>query len=648
MDEECEKGADVRMRAHGRRLDLLAFTVVALVVTVTWLPTLASGGRINQNEDFLLHAARHEAVRKSLIEHRAFPLRSHWFGGGYPTLGEPEDPALNPLVLLSVVFGSVMGPKLIAFVAALASALGTYALARYILEYTRWGALFSALTVGASLYLVDRMESGSLTDVCPAYIPLCMLLVGLSCRGRTAALFLLPFVLYTMVSDGKQAFFVAMLYVALFCALDALPVFRTLAPETAARRADNRALQVLAVALGVTFLLGMVRLLPVLEFIGSKGGFMHLEPQFHAGMAGAVGVAWQPLLERASAILGRWSIVTVGWLPIGLFLISACWFRRSMLPWVIAVVLSVWLALADNAPLNLFALLERLPVFNTIKLPYKYFAFPLVLSVAVGSGQFFWLLRRFKHRWLEHLCAVVLIAVGVGFLYPMMASAQRGTYTAEVPSWAHAQQAEFFNIQGLGLARKRTEPLRAVGYLNVLQGIGTVDWYAALPITESAIPRYFVNRAGSYMPNPAYEGEAFFDEEGREASATDLPGSVAAASIGPNAITVDVTVRQTGILMVNQNYHRAWRTDRGELFERDGLIALRLHETGSYPIHLRYHPRSFVVGLAVSVLSIVGWVLACCTFGAACLRRWAKVDGPTPPGGLRADAERGSSPCDTG
>ncbi len=664
MGDECGKSGDtdldvanaMPMRPHGPRLDAIAFGVVALVIALVWLPTLASGGRINPNEDFLLHAARHEAVRKSLLEHRAFPLRSHWFGGGYPTLGEPEDPALNPLVVLSVVFGSVMGPKLVAFAAALASGLGTYALARYILAYTRWGALFSALTVGTSLYVVDRMESGSLTDVCPAYLPLCMLLVGLSCRGRGVALLLLPFVLYTMISDGKQAFFVAMLYLGVFCLLDVVPMFRMLAPRGGPRKLDTRALQILAVALGVTFLVGMVRLLPVLEFIGAKGGLMRVEPEFHMHLSGAVGVALGPLLERASGILGRWSLVTIGWLPIVLFCVAASCVWKRMLPWVIAVVLFGWLALADNAPLNLFGLLERVPVFSTIKLPYKYFAFPIVLSVGIGAGQFFWLLARLQPRWLEHLCAVVLIAVGVGFLYPKTTSAQLGTYTAEVPAWASIQQEEFFSIRGLGLPRKRIEPLRAVSYLNVLQNIGTLDWYTALPMAEHAIPRYFVSVRNAYVPNPEYRGEAFFVREARSPEGTlsapmgpsavigadarsrggGRAGYVAETTFRPNSIAVRATVRRPGILVINQNYHSAWKADQGAVLDQDGLLAVRLEQTGAYVIHLRYLPRSFVVGLVVSVVSIAGWVLFCWSSGARRLQRWRDGDTATPPHSGRA------------
>lgn len=626
-----EAHADARMTADNRRLDFLAFGLITLVITFTWLPTLTSGRRANPNEDFLLHASRHEAVRKSLIEHRTFPLRSHWFGGGFPTLGEPNDPALNPLVLLSVLFGSAMGIKLIAFLAVLVSGLGTYALGRYIIGYTRWGALFSALIVGASLYVPAHMEAGNLPEVCLAYLPLCMLLIALSCRGRRRALFLLPLVLYTVLSGGKQGFFTAMLYLAVLCVLGALPMLNAFAPEAAGRKLDVRALTVLLLALGVTFFVGMARILPALEFISAKGGLTHMELVLHEGAQADAGPTCVELLQVACGFHGRPDIVTVGWLPVVLFGIACCFFWKRSLPWVISLVLFSWLALGNKAPLNLFGLLEGLPIFSTILRPYKYFAFQIVLSIAVGGGQFFWLLPRLQHKWLEHVCAVALIIGGVGFLYPKTTSLQRQTYTLEVPSEDRIQQKEFHNVQGLYLPRNRAHPPRAVTYLNILRNIGTIDWHTALPMAENAIPKYLVDARNNYIPNALYRGEAFFAEEAGAAGTPQRSisepavetgsdeqgpaGYVAEPTFRPNSITVQVTVPEPGILVVNQNYHPAWRTDRGELFDRDGLIALRLRETGSYTVHLRYRPRSFVAGLAISVLSLAGWVLACWMFG---------------------------------
>jgi hypothetical protein len=240
-----------------------------------------------------------------------------------------------------------------------------------------------------------------------------------------------------------------------------------------------------------------------------------------------------------------------------------------------------------------------------------------MLSVAVGAGQFFWLLRRLRHRWLEHVCALALIVASVAFLYLRATWLQEGVYRARVPSWARVQQDEFFNVQGLYLPRKRTEPLPAVPYVNVLQDIGTIDWYTAMPMAENAIPRYFVGPEGHYIPNPAYRGEAFFVDEAAQSPASAAEGShgpsryAATATFAPNCITVQVSLPEPATLVINQNYHRAWSSDRGELFDRGGLIALRLRETGSYTIRLRYLPRSFVVGLTISVLSIAAWALGC-------------------------------------
>jgi len=674
MAEERGKGTDrffsreadsqAGVIADNRQLDLLAFGVISLVIALSWLPTLASAHRINPMDDFFLHASRHEAVRKSLFEYHVFPLRSHWFGGGFPTLGEPEDAALNPLVLLSVLFGSVLGPKLMAFVAVLASGLATYALARHILDYTRWGALFSALIIGTSLHVSGHMWGGNLSAVCAGYLPLCMLLIALSCAGRRAALFLLPFVLYTMLSDGKQTFFTAALYLAVLCLLGAVPRLSTLTREPPARKSDVRPLAVLVLALAVTFFVGMVRILPALEFIHAKGGLTRMDLYFHAGLEGASGPGCRELLRLACGIDDGLSFVTIGWLPIALFAIAACCFCRRSLPWLIALVLFLWLALGNKAPLDLFGLLARLPIFSTIAMPYKYFCFQIVLCVAMGAGQFFWLLPKLRPRWLEHLCAVALIIAGVSFLYSATTSLQRETYTDPIPSEYSIQQEEFFSVQGWRLPRNRVVPPRAVTYLNLLQNIGTIDWHTAMPIAENAIPRHFVDAGNRYIRNPRYRGEAFFIQEAglsakmwssaahgsawTETRSTMTPagpagdgsaGYTAEGTFRPNSITVQVTVPRPGILVVNQNYHPAWRTDRGELFDSDGLIALRLHQTGSYTIHLRYLPRSFLVGLAVTALSGGGWLLAWYRFGRPGPGRKRLGIGAVRPVGKRAASE---------
>lgn len=598
-----------------RRWDILAFSIIFVVITLPSISPLASGGKLNYNDDFFQYAARHEAVRKSLLEYHTFPLRSYWFGGGYPTLGDPEDPTLNPLVLLTVLFSTVIGLKVITYVSLLIGGLSTYALSRYVLGYTRWGALFSGLIFGTSLFVPLRIQDGNPNEVYAAFLPLCMLLIGLACKGRKIALLILPFVLYTMLSDGKLNALMAILYIGIFCLLDIVPAF-----GVKPGKVNIRPLKILILALFVTFMIGMVRYLPAFELISSKGGLRHIDlfflpKKYSSGDIPAY--KFQQLWHEAVAWKGELGLVTIGWVPVVLFALSLFVFWRKSLPWGINLLIFIWLLLAHNAPYDLLKLLWNLPIFSALYRPYKYFSFQVVFTMAVASGQFFWLFKKLRLRWLEHLFAIALIIAGVWFLYPRMAKIQRETYNFDAPAEFRAE--EFYNIKGKDIQRNRKEPLRSVTYFNLIRNVGTVDWHTGIPLAENAIPKYFVDENDNYILNPEYRGEAFILESGNTAVETDFR---------PNSIIIKVNIHTPGTLIINQNYHRDWHTDKGELFNRDGLIALRLRETGSYTVRMRYISRSFYSGLTISMVSLITLALFCWTYRKGKLLSWSQHSSP--------------------
>ena len=218
-----------------RQSDIIVFLLIAIAITLPSIAPLSSGDKLNHNDDFYQCASKHEAVRKAILEYHAFPLRSFWFGGGYPTLDDPEDPTLNPLTLITLIFGSVMGLKVISFLAMLFGGLSTYALARYVLGYTKWGALFSGLTFGLSLFLPIRVNDGSYTEVYSAFLPLCLLLIGLACQGRKIALLILSFVFYTMLSDGSQTALMVIFYIGILCIFDLIPIVSNIPGKLSSR-----------------------------------------------------------------------------------------------------------------------------------------------------------------------------------------------------------------------------------------------------------------------------------------------------------------------------------------------------------------------------------------------------------------------------
>ncbi|HPX31346.1 MAG TPA: hypothetical protein PKW92_09710, partial [Smithella sp.] len=124
-----------------------------------------------------------------------------------------------------------MALKIITFMALLVGGLSSYLLARHILGYTKWGSLFCGLVFGLSLFVPLRVYDGNTNEVYVAFLPLCMLLIGLACRGRKTAVFILAFVFYTMLSDGKLIALMIFLYLGILCLLDIIPSFNIFATK---------------------------------------------------------------------------------------------------------------------------------------------------------------------------------------------------------------------------------------------------------------------------------------------------------------------------------------------------------------------------------------------------------------------------------
>jgi len=593
-----------------RKSDIAALILIAAVIALPSISPLSSGSKVNFNDDFFYYAGMHESVRQAVLEHHTFPTRSLWIGGGYPSLGNPEDPALNPLTLITIVFGSVMALKIITFMALLVGGLSSYLLARHILGYTKWGSLFCGLVFGLSLFVPLRVYDGNTNEVYVAFLPLCMLLIGLACRGRKTAIFILAFVFYTMLSDGKLIALMIFLYLGILCLLDIIPSFNIFATKNL-NKMNIKPLKVLFLALTITFFVGMLRILPVLDMIETMGGlqsnFLWFKPITYSP-SGVVTLQelWHNLIGYKDIL----NIATIGLIPVLLALSVLFIFPPKAFPWAVTIFLFTWLMLAYNAPVDLSKLLWHLPVFDVIT-KHKYYAFPIVFSLIIVAGQFFWLLSKIRSKWLEHALAAALILLSVWFLYPRFDAIQKNTYTYDIPEEFLVRQNEFYNIQGLGIPRFRAKPLNSVIYTNVIRNVGIID--SVTHYGEKAVPKYFVDAEGTLIPNPGYKGEAHFAD----------PANTAKATFRPNSIMVQVNLRKPDMLVINQNYERNWHSEHGRIFNKGGLIALRLDKPGVYDITLRYFFRSFFVGLFLSIVSLIALISICWSYKTGRLIKWS-------------------------
>ncbi|MBM4082243.1 MAG: tetratricopeptide repeat protein, partial [Planctomycetes bacterium] len=159
-------------------------------------------------------------------------------------------------------------------------------------------------------------------------------------------------------------------------------------------------------------------------------------------------------------------------------------------------------------------------------------------------------------------------------------------------------KGHFYQVRGVGMKRHHARPPQANMYLNLLSNVGTIDWSATVAGHEFAEPKFFVDAKGKDFRNSRYRGEIFF-ADGLEANEAGV------GKVRPNSILANVNVKQPGRLVINQNFHPAWRCDDGPVVNHNGLLAVDLANTGAYKLMLRYEPLASYFGLVVSALTLL-------------------------------------------
>jgi len=227
--------------------------------------------------------------------------------------------------------------------------------------------------------------------------------------------------------------------------------------------------------------------------------------------------------------------------------------------------------------------------------PNKYFDFFIVFFVALSAGAFFDTLASRLPRRAYGLAATLLIAGTVASLFARNLEIQRAIFTRRPTPQKPVES--FHQVRGVRMERHGYRPDRANAYLNLLAGVGTIDWFTAVPLAENATAKFGIDGRGREHLNPKYRGEAYF--VGGEEATGNRRRESPDVHFTPNEIRVRVESGVPGRLVINQNFHRAWRSSEGTVEEYGGLLSVTC-AAGLNEMELRYRPVAFLIGLAVS------------------------------------------------
>ncbi len=146
-----------------------ASALCVLITPIALLPIWFSYNDLGIS-DWDYYFSMHTNIRETITTYHQFPLWNPYTCGGTSALGDPEFPALSPLFLLELLFGTPAGLRLSIYVSTAIGALGMLHLARK-LRIGPLGALVASL--GMSFGTVNLLEivEGHQNILAAMYIP---------------------------------------------------------------------------------------------------------------------------------------------------------------------------------------------------------------------------------------------------------------------------------------------------------------------------------------------------------------------------------------------------------------------------------------------------------------------------------------------
>lgn len=552
----------------------------------------------------------YRADRISLLQYHQLPLRTFYFGGGYPLIANPQDGFLNPFFIPVLIFGEIIGMKANVFLAHIIAAMGMYYLARYVLKYNYLGAFFAAVvfTLGGHMHrLLIRGQDYVSTFYC-FFIPL---LFAFFIKAKEHRRYLIYAVLVLTAIVSQAGLYVApiMLFIFLVGLLEACK-FRDKRFSFEAVYLKN----FLILAL-LTFFLGAVKIFPMLELLKQDMRVMEgYNPFWGISLPTLAKVFLQRLPYLPSAGV-HWAYFYVGCIP-AIFLVSslAAYWRETKKLFMLLVIF-MFLSFSAVTWVDLFKLLWQLPIFHSIESPVRYFIPIVIFLIALIAGKVFSLRDKLNSKFITgfFICATVLTTADLLFINGVRQESFGGSIPGQM------EQVEFFQVKNHAPGDKVSTLIPKSMFLRhswewtmpsqyelMLYNVGKINWYGNIHLGEYAAPKYFIHWNGvesvepenySWVINPEYKGELYFLNNAKNTAKFQY--------FSPNEIIVDASLLGPDTLVINQNYDKYWRAGLLKPLSHNGLLALKLEQAGSYRIKFIYIPWNFYLGLAVSIITFI-------------------------------------------
>lgn len=574
----------------GRWLGLVFFGLLAFIYLLPLFSPIANLG-IHDWPQWLTWLG---ISRRCILKFGQLPLWNPYLHGGNPLFAHTFEDSLSPFFLAVLIWGEVVGSKIIVLALLFLGMFGAYSLAlKYKIKGP--GAILVGVLWGLNGWMAMNLAVGHLGHTFILLLPWIVICYEHSLQRPIYSLF--------TASLCTLLFFSGAIYPLIWSGVLLFAYGFFLCFREKKIRPLSRMMLILLLALG----LSAVKLIPMVEF------FHRAVPVGQDYSGSGFKVLARALLKRGQTLrpdfvgrYGSWEYdAYIGVIPIFLFAIGCYFFIKKNWPLFCAGMVALVISFGIDSPVYLYGLLAETPIFASIHLPFRFIVLVL-LVMALTCGEGLWkpidfVIRcgRRKRELVLLFLAYFLVALVTLDLILVHRTLLSPVFTFKPPE--ATEEAPFHQ----GWAKYYAGPLPKLGgqlpgrlalgmYLNFLQNQGSVNASDPLHLKWCAIPQ----------DRDHYRGEAYLSDSQQTPRITFF---------SCNQIRVEGRSDSRDLLVLNQNFYRGWRVFAGgkttNALSHEGLIAAEV-AGGEFALTFYFLPASVILGAALSVMTIAGIVLA--------------------------------------
>ncbi len=596
--------------------------VLAIIAIVFFFPLLNNadywGGR-----DWGFHLFMNGVEKKTMEDYHQFPFWNPYRCGGNIDFGHPENPILSLHFILVSIRDVMTAIKIDILLYVIIGLFGMFMLSRHF-KLEKYSSYLPPLLYILNSALILTLAEGNYWYRAIVWVPW-LAYFYLKCEDSIKYVFPAAFFMLMIFFDTDSYAFGVMIFFMV-----AYGVMHLLLKK------KWNMLAIAFVILAVTGMVGAVKFLPMVEFTSQ-----YPQDRIDNNSGYNFQTLWAGLESRDQGPYSQWFMpdqhpffaygMYIGILPLILGIVGILLYYRKYLPLALTMVIALVVAFGKNSMINLYALIKAIPLYDYFHEATR-FNLVFLLAFSIFAGLALSRLESLKSiklnttviskKTIQGIVLVILAVVVIDlfvvttpvltkiFIAPPLVVRNESPSFMQVYSpygsnpWTDGKVSQdlYYNVWGHAM------------YLNMEANLGTRDGNCHGTVNMSA---QAVNLANGTL-NPLYRGEIYLLNG----------GTVNSWKFTPNVVTASVTASAADVLVLNQNYYTSWRAKGavGQAFNYNGLVAVNV-DSSTKEVEFYHSPKSFWVGLVVSVIALIASILVYIKFDKLKGKfKWLKFD----------------------